>query len=265
MAKSVKTGNTGRNVNVGSAPIKRSPSEKTSTRIFFVSLFVYMVLLVLAGVYHPFKNDADGVVDSSSSESEVSIVKVESSREISSEVSEENSKVMSEETSEEVSEKESNEISEETSEETSKKVDAQYSEIKSSQNFHFGEKMNVSEKEVDLLARVIMCESSICNLMEKYYVGNVLLNRVLSHDFPDSISEVVYQGAEEGEPQYASVGVLFNDTPPEEYYSIARNLLYDGVRVLDDDIVFQTGFDPSDWASVVFKTDWHYYSKSIAY
>ena len=247
MAKSVKTGNTGRNVNVGSAPIKRSPSEKTSTRIFFVSLFVYMVLLVLAGVYHPFKNDADGVVDSSSSESEVSIVKVESSREISSEVSE----------------KESNEISEETSEETSKKIDAQYSELKNSRYFHFGEKMNVSEKEVDLLARVIMCESSICNLMEKYYVGNVLLNRVLSHDFPDSISEVVYQGAEEGEPQYASVGVLFNDTPPEEYYSIARNLLYDGVRVLDDDIVFQTGFDPSDWASVVFKTDWHYYSKSM--
>lgn len=246
MAKSVKTGNTGRSVNSGSTviPSNRSSSEKTGTnilpQIFLVSLTAYIVLLIFSGVLYPYRYNADG----KGTESEVSIIKVS-----------ENS--TSEETFEETSEEVSEEVSEETSE-------TKYSAIKNrAQNFHFVEKIDVTDEEIDLLARVIMCESSICDLMEKYYVGNVVLNRVISPDFPDTITEVIYQGYDEGEPQYASVEVLFNDTPPQEYYSIARNLLFGGVRVLDDEIVFQTGFDPSDWASVVFKTDWHYYSKSM--
>ena len=235
---SAKTSKTGRNIgqNVGSkTPTRRSPAEKVVTTMVVTAVIAYSILLIIAGLYRPYKNVADA-----SSPEEVSVIKVSYLEEISTEVSEE----MYEEVFEEVSEED-------------------YSEIEDVQNLHFVEAMDVSEAEIDLLARVIMCEASICDLPEKYYVGNVVLNRVASSDFPNSIEEVIYQGVDEDDPQYESVAVLYDETPPQEYYSIARNLVYGGVRVLDDDIVFQTGFDPSDWATVVFQSDWHYYSKSM--
>lgn len=129
------------------------------------------------------------------------------------------------------------------------------------QNFHFVPSIESSEEEIDFLARVIFREASIevCDLKEAYYVGNVVINRVNSPDFPSTLKEVVFEPG-----QYESAAILYDDgNPLPVYYCIARNILNGGVRVLDDDIVFQIGEDPSDWAYVVFETAWHYYAKSM--
>lgn len=53
--------------------------------------------------------------------------------------------------------------------------------------------IDVTDEEIDLLARVIMSESSICDIDVKYCIGQTVVNRVLSDKFPDTLTEVVYQ------------------------------------------------------------------------
>lgn len=51
----------------------------------------------------------------------------------------------------------------------------------------------LSDAEVQLIARVIAHESGSEPLEGRMAVGNVILNRVLDPDFPDSVSDVLYQ------------------------------------------------------------------------
>jgi len=53
--------------------------------------------------------------------------------------------------------------------------------------------IDVTDEEIELLARVVMSESSICDIDVKYAVATTIVNRVLSDDFPNTVTEVVYQ------------------------------------------------------------------------
>ena len=50
-----------------------------------------------------------------------------------------------------------------------------------------------TKKEIDLLERLVYCEAGNQTLEAKVAVVNVVLNRVKSEEFPDTITEVVYQ------------------------------------------------------------------------
>jgi len=63
----------------------------------------------------------------------------------------------------------------------------------------------LSPAEMDLLARLITAEADSESFITKVAVGAVVLNRVASGDFPNSIAQVVYQVDEAGHYQFEPV------------------------------------------------------------
>lgn len=95
----------------------------------------------------------------------------------------------------------------------------------------------VSEEDVDLLARLIWSETGILGCRSMYFTGSVVLNRMASPEFPNTLREVIYQRG-----QYA---VTWNGgidkEPSKDAVYIARDLLENG-SWLPHDVVFQAEF-----------------------
>lgn len=112
-----------------------------------------------------------------------------------------------------------------------------------------------TEKEMELMARIIHAEAGICNELEKYRVGNVVLNRVNDEtgSFKNTIEKVIYQKG-----QFTSVDTkTWNETPTDREYKIAKNLL-DGIRVMPDTIVwFSKGHR---YGELYDRSEWHAFS-----
>ena len=113
----------------------------------------------------------------------------------------------------------------------------------------------LSDDEYDLLARCVEAEAGSEGLLGKRYVVDVILNRVDSDKFPDTITEVI------NEPQQFSVvsdGRIDKVVPTEETYQAIQLELENR---LDDTILFfrteryHTGYTPC------FKHEDHYFSK----
>lgn len=96
-----------------------------------------------------------------------------------------------------------------------------------------------SEEDVDLLAHVIYAEigSDWVDDMSLYYVGSVVINRVNSDLFPNTIHDVVYQ---KGQYECAVNGHL-KHTATERCFTIARDLLENG-SVLPEMVLYQAEF-----------------------
>lgn len=60
----------------------------------------------------------------------------------------------------------------------------------------------VTERERSILERIVEAEATAKDMKSKILVANVILNRVRSEDFPDSIEEVVFQ-RENGNVQFS--------------------------------------------------------------
>lgn len=50
-----------------------------------------------------------------------------------------------------------------------------------------------SEQDYELLKRIVQAEAGICDTKGRILVANVIMNRVRSEEFPNTITEVVYQ------------------------------------------------------------------------
>lgn len=50
-----------------------------------------------------------------------------------------------------------------------------------------------SDRDYEVLKRIVQAEAGICDTKGKILVANVIINRVKSKDFPNTITEVVYQ------------------------------------------------------------------------
>lgn len=112
----------------------------------------------------------------------------------------------------------------------------------------------VDEKEITLLAAVITEEAGGCDILEQKYVGTVVLNRVESEDFPNTLEGVVFQTG-----QYQSAGVIKrNRRYTETAYQIALDLLYGfEENVLPEDVVFQS---QEPLGKIYYYSEWgHYY------
>jgi len=57
----------------------------------------------------------------------------------------------------------------------------------------FNDKVSISEGEIDLLARIVRAEAQTEPFEGKVAVANVVLNRVESSQFPNTIKKVIYQ------------------------------------------------------------------------
>lgn len=95
------------------------------------------------------------------------------------------------------------------------------------------------DDEVSLLAHVINGEAGAEYYASemRYYVGSVVLNRVASPNFPNTIYDVIYQSG-----QYACTwDGNFDREPTEECWKIAKELLNTG-SMLPGNVIYQAEF-----------------------
>ncbi|MCD8083481.1 MAG: cell wall hydrolase, partial [Clostridiales bacterium] len=50
-----------------------------------------------------------------------------------------------------------------------------------------------SDQDYEVLTRIVQSEAGVCSMKGKILVANVVINRVRDEEFPDDITEVVYQ------------------------------------------------------------------------
>lgn len=96
-------------------------------------------------------------------------------------------------------------------------------------------------EDLEILSKIIEAEAGMNWLDEhiRMCVGEVLMNRVASKDFPDTIREVAYQ---EGQYHHIKYGLFDEIVPTMKSVRTALRLL-NGDRVINDkDVVFQANF-----------------------
>lgn len=90
-----------------------------------------------------------------------------------------------------------------------------------------------STYERQLLERLVECEAGAESMTGKIAVVNVVLNRIKSDDFPDSITDVIYQ-KNQFEP--VVVGIIDNKQASQESIEAVKRA-FTGEKVVDSDIV----------------------------
>lgn len=93
----------------------------------------------------------------------------------------------------------------------------------------------ITAEERELLARVVYAESNTEPLEGQIAVAQVVLNRVRSESFPDTVSEVIYQ-----ERQFSTAPILDSVTPTENNYE-AVDLAFELEVVPYDVLYFSRG------------------------
>ena len=96
-----------------------------------------------------------------------------------------------------------------------------------------------TKDDVDLLAEVIYWENWYTDAEKEtaYWTGAVVMNRVYSDEWPNSIHDVLYQKG-----QYSTTKYFFTKEIPEECYEMARQILAFGTNDVPKDVVFQATF-----------------------
>lgn len=97
--------------------------------------------------------------------------------------------------------------------------------------------LNYTNEELELLAHLIFAEagSNWCSDKMQQYTGSVVLNRIASKYYPNTMREVIYQP---GQYSVVKSGAI-NKIPNERAYNVARFLLENG-SVLPENVIFQS-------------------------
>jgi spore germination cell wall hydrolase CwlJ-like protein len=111
------------------------------------------------------------------------------------------------------------------------------------------------DEDLLLLARLIEAEGGIESYQCKLYIGSVVLNRMVSDEFPDSLHDVIFQVNKNGTHQF-SVTIVRKDgtkaidcTPSEESLEAAAELLTYGTQLPADVMVFYAEYCKGKWVT----------------
>jgi N-acetylmuramoyl-L-alanine amidase len=96
------------------------------------------------------------------------------------------------------------------------------------------EKVSISEDEIDLLARIVRAEAQTEPFEGKVAVASVVLNRVESSQFPNTIKKVIYQP---GQFQPVSNGAI-NKPADKQSIKAVRAALSDLKNIAKDSLFF---------------------------
>ena len=115
---------------------------------------------------------------------------------------------------------------------------AKHEQFKGESKIKFEQKYQYTPDNVWYLSRVIAAEAGADWTSDEavFYVGSVVLNRVESSSFPNSIKEVVLQPG-----QYATVPYLSRYEPSERVMEVTYELLNEG-SVLPANVLYQANF-----------------------
>ena len=93
-----------------------------------------------------------------------------------------------------------------------------------------------TQEDVNLLAEVIYHENwhTDKDHLAAYYTGAVVMNRVKSKDWPNTIESVLYQRG-----QYSTTTLFYTIQLPDEVYEMAEDILKNGTDDVPDSVVFQ--------------------------
>ncbi len=91
-------------------------------------------------------------------------------------------------------------------------------------------------EELYWLSRIINAESGGEPLEGRIAVGNVVLNRVISSEFPDTIRQVVFDRKDAVQFEPVSNGTVYN--PPSDGSVMAAKMALDGVSVVGKSMYF---------------------------
>lgn len=121
------------------------------------------------------------------------------------------------------------------------------------------EKPLYTDEELYVLSHVINGEAEGCSWEEKLWVGSVVLNRVSSHRYPDTIYDVVFDKG-----QYACTwDGNYDKEPIQESVDAAIYLLENG-SVLPKYVIFQAQFEQGDATyDVIGNTYFCYYKEDV--
>lgn len=109
-----------------------------------------------------------------------------------------------------------------------------------------------TDEELNLLAKIIWAEAGSNWLSDewKMSVGEVVLNRVASPEFPNTIKEVIEQPGQ----YYGKNNSWFNSVKPsEKCIEIAKRLLNGERYINDPSVVFQANFPQGSGVAIEFK------------
>lgn len=106
-----------------------------------------------------------------------------------------------------------------------------------------------SEEDLEMLALVIYQEAGgdACSDETRLMVGNVVMNRVASDRFPDTIEEVLLQERQYGRLHWTGLVWPERASKPEEAHAVQRaydcaERVLEGERLLPDDVIWQAEF-----------------------
>ena len=100
--------------------------------------------------------------------------------------------------------------------------------------------VSVSGGELDLLAAIIQCEAGGESHEGKVAVGAVIMNRIQSSDFPNSIRDVVYQGGQFSPVASGKLSSVLQEGARSDCYAAAQEAL-NGVNPVGDSLYFNSG------------------------
>lgn len=97
---------------------------------------------------------------------------------------------------------------------------------------------DVSGEECELMAKVVYLEARGESLEGQQAVAEVILNRVASEGFPDSVEDVIFEGQDGvGAVQFVTAAYLDTAEPTAEQYAAVGQALY-GEAILPMDVVY---------------------------
>lgn len=113
-----------------------------------------------------------------------------------------------------------------------------------------------TQEDINLLAEVIYHENwhTDKDHLAAYYTGAVVMNRVKSDEWPNTISGVIYQRG-----QYAVVKQLYTEKLPDECYEMAERILKYGTDDVPENVVFQATFRQGSGTWKKVNTDYFCY------
>lgn len=109
----------------------------------------------------------------------------------------------------------------------------------------------MTEAERDELAAIIYLEARGEPAEGQQAVAEVVLNRVIRQDFPDSVHEVLHQGEGTAVPQFSTIALLETAEPTQAQYDAIDAALY-GPSILPGEVVFfsRTGENDRVWGTI---------------
>ena len=92
------------------------------------------------------------------------------------------------------------------------------------------------KESIDLLAEVIYWENWHTDKehLAAYYTGAVVMNRVRSGAWPDTVKAVLYQKG-----QYSTTKYFYTKELPAEVYEMARDIYKNGTPEVPENVIFQ--------------------------